>query len=165
MREKKEIDFSYQGSADVWVSDFGTHGMAEGLNEEMGKIDIKKPKKVSWIFLSILVFILVVVLEYYLNKFATRLTWSSMAILWATWIWRFCLIMIWLFVARMKLILDYNKIIVVSFLSFVSVAVFSALTKIVFEKTLWAWLNFLVEPIWMLILVLISLVLFIKTKK
>lgn len=165
MREQKETDFSYQGSTDIWVSDFGTHEIIGDLDQEVKKIKIKKPKGTSWIFLSILVFIIVVFIEYYANKFVVSLNWSVMAILLATWIWRFVLIMIWLFVARVKYLLDYKKIIAVSFLSFFGAAVFSALTKIVFEKTLWAWLNFLVEPIWTLILVAFSMALFVKIKK
>lgn len=165
MREKREIDFSYQGSAEVWVADFGSHGVAEDIDNEVTKMKIKRPKRISWIFLSILVFLVVVILEYYLNKLVNNLDWSSMAILWATWFWRFGLILLWLFISRVQFLLDYKKIIAVSFLSFVGAALFSAISKIVFVRTLWPWLNLFVEPIWMALLVLLSLALFYKIKK
>lgn len=165
MREKQEADFSYQGSTDIWVADFGTDGIAEDIDREVNKMKIKKPKKVSWVFLSILVFIIIVTLEYFLNKFVSDLKWSSIAIMWATWIWRFLLLMFWFFIARVKYLLDYTKIAVVSFMSFVALAVFSALHKIIFVGTLWTWLNFIVEPLWMIILIIVSFALFLKIKK
>lgn len=164
MREKKEKDYSYQGALEVWVADFGTHGIAEDLQLEVNKIKPKESKNISWIFLSIVVFIVLVVLEYLFIKLANIMAWSPMAILWATWLWRFVLIMLWLWLARVKFLFNYTKIIAVTLLSFVGAAVFSAIYKVIFIHSLWAWLNLLVEPIWMLLLSIVSLAIFIKKR-
>jgi hypothetical protein len=149
----------------VWVADFGSHELETELREHVLKLKPKGEKEVSWIFSSCLLFLFLVLTEIAWYQWLINSFWSARIIYWLAWLWRLLLLVVWLYLARFVWFLKPAKILAVGLISFTAAVIVSGLLKIFFGAETWLWLNFLVEPVWMILLVVILSSLFLKIKK
>jgi hypothetical protein len=150
---------------EVWVADFGSHETENELLQEVAKLKPKTQASFSWTIVSVILLVFIVVTELFLRQLGLKLYWSEQFIFWATWIWRLILIVAWLSLARLKWLLATDKMFITTIVSFVSAVVILGIVKIIYVKSAWAWLNFLVEPIWVVLLISFLGILLIKATK
>jgi hypothetical protein len=170
-RSKHKIDpetgIEFEESTEVWVADFGHHsaGAEEELRQEVAKLRPKAQASFSWTLISIVLLVFIVITEMFLRELGLKMFWSEQVIFFATWAWRFVLIITWLLLARLKWLLATDKMFITTILSFVSAVLILGVIKIIYIKSAWAWLNFLIEPIWVILLISLLGVLIIKITK
>jgi hypothetical protein len=149
-------------TTEVWVADFGSHNIETELKEQVIKLKPKTEKGISWVLTSIILLLFVVATEFSLRQFAVGLYWSEFTIFWVSWIWRLILIIIWLYLARFIWHIRIDKMFAVAFISFTLAVVVLAILKIFYVQAAWTWLNLLVEPVWMVLIIALLGALFIK---
>lgn len=155
----------FEESTEVWVADFGSHESEEELRKEVAKLKPKARANFSWTIVSIVLLIFVVVTELFLRQLGLKMYWSERLIFWVTWAWRLILIIVWLMLARLKWLLTTDRMFITTILSFVAAVIILGVIKIIYVKSAWAWLNFLVEPIWVALLIAFLGILIIKITK
>lgn len=155
--------YQYEGeSSEIWVADFGSHDIETSLREEVAKIKPKTQRYVSWI-LTTLAILLVLTGGEGLVRYLTRpWYWSELAIFWLAWLWRLAALLAWLYIGRFRWSLDWRKFFIITFIAFTWAVIVADIWKIVMIRSAWAWLNLLVDPIWMIILVAVVGGLFYK---
>lgn len=170
-KESKSSNYSFNSGygyeyedneTEVWVADFGSHDIEATLKEEVAKIKPRGPKAISWIITTILLALLITFVEQMFQSLARQMFWSEFSIFWLTWILRAALLTLWLIIARGRWLVEWRKLMVISYLSFLIAVIISDIEKIVTIGTAWVWLNILVDPIWTLAMV--SLISFIYYK-
>ncbi|MFA6307425.1 MAG: hypothetical protein WCS88_01950 [Patescibacteria group bacterium] len=168
-KSKHTIDqnsgLEFEESTEIWVADFGSHDIEEELVKEVQKLKPKAQPSFSWTLVSIVLLVFIVLTELFLRQIGIKLYWSEQFIFWATWIWRFIIIVVWLALARLKWLLATDKMFITTIVSFVSAVIILGIIKIIYVKSVWAWLSFLVEPIWVVLLIVFLGILFIKATK
>lgn len=152
-------------TTEVWVADFGSHDLEDELRQEVLKLRPKTEAAVSWMLVSIILLVFFVVTELALRQFGLRMYWSETNIFWASWVWRLMLVLVWLFLARVHWLLSTEKMFITTLISFVSGIIILGVIKIIYVQSAWAWLNLLVEPIWMMLLIALLGILIIKFTK
>lgn len=163
MADIKNKQFNeFAESSDVWVADFGSDELEQELRQEIVKLKPRAAKGFSWIFATIILFFIIVIVELLFRQYAVNNFWSEQTILWVTWLWRFVLLIIWFSLAFKKMRYNKEKVVVATLVSFTLAVVALALFKIIFISSAWTWLNLLVEPIW--IIIFVALLGFIFTK-
>lgn len=160
-----ESGVEFEESTEVWVADFGSHDLEKELRQEVAKLKPKEQASFSWMMVSVFLVVFIVMTELILRQAGLSMYWSEQMIFWATWIWRLLLIVLWLALARMKWLFPTDKMFVTTIVSFVSAVLILGLIKIIYVKSAWAWLNFLVEPFWTVLLIGLLGILFIKFTK
>lgn len=116
----------------------------------------------SWLFASIILLLVLFGGEVVLYFLKSHFFWNEKNILFAIWIWRLALLFTWLFFALAKKHLLREKIVATTLSAFLVGVFLSAIWKIVVIKSVWTWLNLLIEPIWMLLILALVLSLFMK---
>ncbi|MBT4516276.1 MAG: hypothetical protein HOC78_00045 [Candidatus Komeilibacteria bacterium] len=151
----KEAGIEFEESTEIWVADFGHHsvGVEEELRQEVAKLKPKVQASFSWTIVSIILLVFIVITELFLRQIGLKMYWSEQAIFWATWAWRFILIIVWLALARLKWLLATDRMFITTITSFVSAVIILGVIKIIYVQSAWAWLNFLVEPIWVILMI------------
>ena len=152
-------------TTEVWVADFGHDSIEDELRQQVLKLKPKSEAAFSWILVSIIMLVFVIVTELVLRQWALKMYWSELNIFWATWVWRLVLVLVWLSLARLKWLFSSEKMFITTIVSFVSAVIILGVIKIIYVQSAWAWLNLLVEPIWMILLIALLGVLFIKFSK
>ena len=160
-----ETGIELDETTEVWVADFGSHDLEHELRQQVVKLKPKQEKSISWMLTSIILLIFIVATEFSLRQFAVGLYWSEFTIFWASWIWRLILIVIWLYLARFVWNIRTDKIFAVAFISFTLAVIVLAILKILYVQAAWTWLNLLVEPIWMILIVALVGTLFLKISR
>lgn len=149
-------------TTEVWVADFGSHELEHELRQEVLKLKPKTETAISWMLISIVLLVFFVVTELALRQLGLKMYWSESNIFWASWLWRLILVLVWLSLARLRWLLSAEKMFITTLISFVSGIIILGVIKIIYIQSAWAWLNLLVEPIWMVLLVVFLGILFIK---
>ena len=165
-KTKKEKDNSngleFEESTEIWVADFGSHDLEESLRQEVPKLKPRSEAGLSWIFISFALMIFVIISEMIIREIGLNNYFSEKKIFWIIWIWRFIVIFFWLILARFKWLFNQDKIFIISIISYTTAIIVLGIIKIVYVRSAWAWLNLLVEPIWMTLLIMLLGSLFIK---
>ncbi|MFA6466603.1 MAG: hypothetical protein WCV71_01965 [Patescibacteria group bacterium] len=166
-KHKVEQDSSleFQESSEIWVADFGSHEIEAELRQEIAKLKPKAQANFSWTIISVVLLVFIVVTELLLRQIGLKMYWSEQFIFFSTWLWRLVLIVVWLVLARLKWLLPTDKMFITTILSFVSAVIILGVIKIIYVRSAWAWLNFLVEPIWVVLLISLLGILFIRLTK
>jgi len=168
-RSQQKIDqesgLEFEESSEIWVADFGSHEIEAELRQEIAKLKPKAQASFSWTIMSIVLLFFIVVTELLLREIGLKMYWSEQFIFWATWIWRLILIIVWLTLARLKWFLSTDKMFITTIISFVAAVMILGIIKIIYIRSAWAWLNFLVEPIWVVLLITFLGILFIRATK
>lgn len=137
----------------IWIADFGSEDMEQEIKELVRKLAPKKPLKIHWLFLALFVFLIVLAIELLLRSLGGLIFWPEITIFWLVWIFRVALLMLWLYLARQKMRLHRDKILAVAIFAFAAEVLIADIIKIAVIKSVWTWINILVEPIWMILLV------------
>jgi len=163
MNQDSAIEF--EESSEVWVADFGSHETELELRQEIAKLKPNAQASFSWTIMSVILLFFIVVTELFLRELGLKMYWSEQFIFWATWLWRLILIVVWLSLARLKWFLSTDKMFITTIISFVTAVMILGVIKIIYIRSAWAWLNFLVEPIWVVLLITFLGLLFIRITK
>ncbi|MBT4209476.1 MAG: hypothetical protein HOE19_00980 [Candidatus Komeilibacteria bacterium] len=157
----------FEESTEIWVADFGHHsvGVEEELRRQVAKLKPKVQASFSWTIVSIVLLVFIVITELFLREIGLKMYWSEQVIFWATWAWRLILMIVWLLLARLKWLLATDRMFITTITSFVSAVIILGVIKIIYVKSAWAWLNFLVEPIWVVLMISFLGILLIKFTK
>ena len=147
---------------EVWVADFGSPDVEEMLRQEVLKLKPKEASKASWIFSALLLLLILVGLEYLLMLWASRDFWSASTIILVSWLWRLLALVFWLYIASRVWRFSQEKVLAVAFSAFILATIILDIIKIISSKSLWAWLNLLIEPVWTILLVAIISILYFK---
>ena len=167
-RSKHKIDpntgIEFEESSEIWVADFGHHSVSveEELRQEVAKLKPREQASFSWTIISIVLLVFIVVTELFLREIGLKMYWSEQVIFWATWAWRLLLMLVWLSLARLKWLLATDRMFITTITSFVSAVIILGVIKIIYIRSAWAWLNFLVEPIWVVLMITFLGILLIK---
>lgn len=168
-RSKHQVDLDtgieFEESTEIWVADFGSHELESELRQEVAKLKPKEDNAFSWALVAVILFIFVIITELLLRQIGLNMYWSERLIFWVTWIWRLILIVTWLSLARFRWLLSADKMFISTIISFLSAVLVLGVIKIIYIKSAWAWLNFLVEPFWLVLLISVLGILFIKITK
>ena len=168
-KSKHKIDLDtgteFEESTEIWVADFGSHDLEKELRQEVAKLKPKEPASFSWTIVSVILVVFIVMTELILRQVGLKIYWSEQFIFWVTWLWRLILIVIWLALARLRWLFSADKMFITSIVSFVSAVIILGLIKIIYVQSAWAWLNFLVEPFWVVLLITFLGILFIRFTK
>jgi len=162
---ESEDDYDYYEASEVWVADFGSHGIENELKQEVLKLKPLAPKNFSWVLTAIILLLLVVATELAIRYIASTSFWTEGTISIITWIWRVIFVTLWFYLANVKWHLPKEKMFVSTFSAFVLGILILAIFKIVYIKSAWAWLNLFVEPIWMILIIALLGSLFVKFRK
>lgn len=119
----------------------------------------------SWLFASLVLFFILAGGEWLLYFLKNYFFWSDQNILLFIWLWRLCLLIVWLYFAMVKKNYLREKIIASALLSFAAGVLALGIWKILAIKSVWTWLNLIVEPIWALLMVALVASLFVKIYK
>lgn len=150
---------------EVWVADFGSPELEDLLKQEVHKLKPREPKLSSWVFASLILLAILVLVEYGLLVLSENIFLSWLSTNLAFWLWRLVALVFWLYVGSKIWLWSKEKVLAVAFLSFILASIIVAIIKIVYTQSFWAWLNLLVEPIWTILLVAITTGLYFKIKK
>jgi len=161
----QDTGIEFEESTELWVADFGSHEIEQELRREVAKLKPKAQASFSWTIVSVILLMFVVITELLLRQIGLKMYWSEHFIFWATWIWRLVLIVVWLILARLRWLLTTDKMFITTIISFVSAVMIMGVIKIIYVRSAWAWLNFLVEPIWVVLLISFLGILIIKITK
>lgn len=170
-RSKHKIDqnagVELEEATEIWVADFGHHSLSveEELRQEVARLKPKIKANFSWTIASIVLVVFIVITELLLRQGALKVYWSEQDIFWLTWIWRLILIMTWLLIARLKYFLAKDRMFITAIVSFVSAVMILGVIKIIYVQSTWVWLNLLVEPIWVILMIAFLGVIVIKFTK
>ncbi len=146
--------YQYEGkSAEIWVADFGSHDIESSLREEVAKLKPKTPRYVSWIVTTLAVFLVVSWGEWLVRYGSRPWYWSELSLFWLSWLWRLAALLAWIYLGRFRWSLDWRKFFIITFIAFTAAVIVADIFKIVAIRSAWTWLNLLVDPIWMVILV------------
>lgn len=119
----------------------------------------------SWLFASIILFLVLAGGEWLLYFIKNYFFWSDQSILLYVWLWRFVLLVAWFYFAIVKKNYLREKIVASALLAFTAGVLFLGIWKIWAIKSVWTWLNIFIEPIWALLLVALLASLFMKIYK
>lgn len=147
---------------EVWVADFGSPDIEEMLRQEVVKLKPKEASKASWIFSALLLLVILVGLEYLLMLWSSRDFWPTSTTILVSWLWRLLALVLWLYISRRVWRFSREKVLAVAFSAFILATIILDIIKIVASKSIWAWLNLLIEPIWAVLLVAIVSILYFK---
>jgi len=168
-RSKHKTDLNtgieFEESTEVWVADFGSHDIEKELRQEVAKLRPKAQASFSWTVVSVILLVFIVITELLLRQIGLKMYWSEQFIFWVTWAWRLILILVWLVLARLKWLLATDKMFITTILSFVAAVMILGVIKIIYVQSTWAWLSFLVEPIWVVLLITFLGILIIRITK
>lgn len=152
-------------TTEVWLADFGSDELEAELRQEVLKLKPRSEAAISWMLISVVLLVFFVVTELLLRQWGLKIYWSESNIFWASWLWRLILVIVWLSLARLRWLLSTDKMFITTLISFVSGVIILGVIKIIYIQSAWAWLNLLVEPIWMVLLIAFLGVLFVKFSK
>ncbi|MBT4849225.1 hypothetical protein HON36_00030 [Candidatus Parcubacteria bacterium] len=138
---------------EIWVADFGSHELEEELRSELSKLKPKQTINFSWVITSFFLLAFLVVTDLMIRQVGTGLFWPETTMFWTSWLWRIILLIFWFWMAYAQLKWRAEKLFISTVISFVLGVFLSGLIKIFLVKSAWAWLNLLVEPIWMVLIV------------
>lgn len=155
----------FEESSEIWVADFGSHEIERELRQEIAKLKPRAQANFSWTIMSLVLLVFIVVSELLLRQIGLKMYWSEKFIFWASWFWRLILILVWLSLARLKWLLAADRMFITTIASFVSAVIILGVIKIIYVRSAWVWLNLLVEPIWVVILISLLGLLFIRLTK
>jgi magnesium-transporting ATPase (P-type) len=150
---------------EVWVADFGSPEIEELLKKEVIKLKPREPKLSSWIFASLVLLAILVLVEYAILWCSDKYFWPWLTLLIVFWLWRLLALLAWLYLGKKRWLWTQEKVLAVAFLSFILASIVLAIIKIIFAQSFWAWLNLLIEPIWTILLVAVVSWLYFKIKK
>lgn len=119
----------------------------------------------SWLFFGLLLLAILFGGEIVLLALKNSFYWTDKVLFLLVWLWRFVLLISWLFFSLVKKSFFKEKIVAATLSAFTLGVFFSAIWKIVVIKSVWTWLNLLIEPIWMFLLAALVIILFIKIFK
>ncbi|MBT4350005.1 hypothetical protein HOD19_04520 [bacterium] len=135
-------------------------GILVGSGEAASDFDISTTesslplaRKFSWILASTLLFFIIIAGEVLLTNLSIKFYWPNNLVLPITWLWRIGLLVAWVVLGFKKLDLDKEQIFATSVTAFVPGVVVVAIWKIVIIESVWTWINLLIEPIWMLLVI------------
>ncbi|MCD4760430.1 hypothetical protein K8R42_00860 [bacterium] len=161
-----DTGIEFDESTEVWVADFGHDSIMEDeLREEVLKLKPRSEASFSWILVSLVLLVFVILTELGIRQIGLQMYWSELTIFWVIWLWRLILVSVWLTIARLRWLLSTEKMFITTIVSFVLAVFVLGVIKIIYVKSAWAWLNLLVEPIWMVLLIGLMGVLIIRCTK
>lgn len=146
---KKDGPGYHVEQSEVWVADFGSHELEEELRIELAKLKPKQTMNFSWVITSVFLLAFIVVTDLMIRQVGTGFFWTENTMFWLAWLWRLILLIFWFWLAFAKLDWRAEKLFISTVVSFVFGVFISGLIKIFLIQSAWAWLNLLVEPIWM----------------
>ena len=164
-KRDEDGDIEFAESTEVWVADFGTQDLEDELRKHVLALKPRTEKKISWILTTLILLIFVVLAELGLRQLMVGAFWTEQSIYWFTWLWRFILVVAWMYLARFIWLLKAEKMFAVGLISFTVGTIILAIIKIFSVSAAWTWLNLFVEPIWMILIVTLLGSLVIKIKK
>ncbi|MBT7553295.1 hypothetical protein HN670_02400 [bacterium] len=110
-------------------------------------------RKFSWILASVILFFIIVAGEILLVDLSIKFYWTSNFVLSMIWLWRIALLIAWLIISIRKWHVDKEKVFATAVSAFVAGVVFAAIWKIIVIESVWTWINLLIEPVWMLLVI------------
>ena len=149
-------------STEIWVADFGNHELEQELRQEVQKIKPRSEANFSWIFVSVVLLVFIIITELALRQVSLAMYWTEKQIFWATWLWRLVVILVWLYLARLRWLFSQEKMFITTIISYLAAIIVLGVIKIIYVRSVWAWLNLLVEPVWVIILIFLLGALIIK---
>lgn len=149
LKRKKE----QKHDTSIWIADFGSEEIEKEIRDLVKKIAPKKPLKMHWLFLALVAFCLVLIIELLVRQMGTLFFWSEGSIFWVVWLIRLVLLGLWFYLAQKNMRLHPDKILAVAVFAFAAEVLVSGIIKIMVIGAAWTWINLLVEPIWMILLV------------
>lgn len=147
--------YEYQEeTSEIWVADFGSHeDIEQTLRTEVVKLRPRLPKYISWILGSLFLLIILVLAEWLIRILGQSAYWPERAIMMIVWLWRLSALALWFYVARVRWLIDWRKLFIMTALAFVLATIISGILRVYYVQAAWAWLNLLVDPIWMVLLI------------
>ncbi len=116
----------------------------------------------SWVFASIFLFFLVLAGEIALHYISQHWYWSANYLLLSLWLWRIAVLIGWFYLGARRWFLATEQIMITAVLGQLAAVFVSGIYRIFVIKSLWTWLNLVVEPIWMLLIIAVAGSLFVK---
>ncbi len=140
------------------------------LDEQSSKdladsLDKLEQSDFSWLFASLVLFLILAGGEWLLYFIKNYFFWSDQSILLYVWLWRFVLLITWLYFAIVKKNYLREKIVASALLSFTAGVLLLGIWKILAIKSVWTCINILIELICALLLVALVASLFMKIYK
>jgi hypothetical protein len=120
---------------------------------DLGESVAAAPKRFSWLLTSIILFFIIVGGEVLLIDLSVKFYWTSGFVLTVIWLWRIALLISWLIFGIKKWHLDKEQVFATTVTAFVFGVVAAAIWKIIVIESVWTWINLLIEPIWMLLVI------------
>ena len=152
VKEELKKDDSIEYNTKLWIDEVDKD--KEELEDfERNKID--KSKNFSWILIVLILFFITILGEGIIYILGNYFFIKKIKIIVLIWIWRFILINFYLLIAFFKMHLPKDKIFIIAIISFFFSSLASIILKILFIKSLWVYLNLLVEPIWVILLIIL----------
>ncbi len=151
-KEEIKFDVEYKEDTELWVNEVDKDKEdLEFFREEK----IKKSKKYSWILVTIILFLLSLLGESILYSLGRYLFIKEISITILVWIWRIVLINIFLYISYFKMHLKQERLFIITIIAFVLSVIVSITYKILFINSAWVYLNLLVEPIWIILMIVL----------
>lgn len=116
----------------------------------------------SWVFASLILFVFVLAGEIALHYISQHWYWSANYLLLSLWLWRLAVLIGWFYLGARRWFLATEQIIITAVLGQLVAVFASGIYRIFVIKSLWTWLNLVVEPIWMLLIIAVIGSLFVK---
>lgn len=116
----------------------------------------------SWVFASVFLFLLVLAGEIALHYISQHWYWSANYLLLSLWLWRIAVLIGWFYLGARRWFLATEQIMITAVLGQLVAVFASGIYRIFVIKSLWTWLNLVVEPIWMLLIIAVAGSLFVK---
>lgn len=116
----------------------------------------------SWVFASLILFAFVLVGEIGLHYISQHWYWSANYLLLSLWLWRIAVLITWFYLGARRWFLATEQIMITAVLGQLVAVFVSGIYRIFVIKSLWTWLNLVVEPIWMLLIIAVAGSLFVR---
>ena len=151
-KEELKKDDSIEYNTKLWIDEVDKD--KEEL-EDFERNKINKSKNFSWILIVLILFFITILGEGIIYILGNYFFIKKINIVVLIWIWKFILINFYLLIAFFKMHLPKDKIVIIAIISFFFSSLASIILKILFIKSLWVYLNLLVEPIWVILLIIL----------
>ncbi len=123
---------------------------------------LKAKREFSWILATLILAIFVLAGEIALYDLGDKYFWPLNYLTLSFWLWRFFILIIWLWLSQKKWHFDSTKVYATTVAGFTLGVLVAAIWKIVIIGSIWTWLNLLIEPVWMVLIIALVGSLFTK---
>lgn len=137
------------------ITESGIEDLIEHSIQQRGETlaALKARSEFSWIIATVVILIIVVAGEVALYDIGNKFFWSLQWLIGAIWLWRLLVLIVWLYLSLKNWQFNNTKVYAATVSAFVLGVIVSAIWKIVIIGAVWTWLNLLIEPIWMVLLI------------